>query len=273
MTTLKAPVSLSGVGLHSGAQVTVTLNPAKPGSGRYFQRVDLPNGVTIPANLSCVREAMLSTELGEPGEAVRTVEHLLASLVGLGVEDLEIAVDGSEMPLLDGSAQEWVTAITGVGVTPPDDSEGSISLQTPIQLYEGDAFVAVFPCEQLRFSYGIDFPYAPIGKQWLTWSPDQEDFTTAIAPARTFGFADQVEQLRQAGLIQGGSLENALVCDQERWLNPPLRFADEPVRHKILDFLGDLSLLGQIPVAHYVAYKASHRLHTQLAQKIQTLVG
>ena len=133
--------------------------------------------------------------------------------------------------------------------------------------------MAVFPCEQLRFSYGIDFPYAPIGKQWLTWSPDQEDFTTAIAPARTFGFADQVEQLRQAGLIQGGSLENALVCDQERWLNPPLRFADEPVRHKILDFLGDLSLLGQIPVAHYVAYKASHRLHIQLAQKIQTLVG
>ena len=209
-------------------------------------------------------------ELGSPPATVRTVEHLLATLVALGVDDVLMAIDGPEVPLLDGSAQDWLTAIAGVGVVQQDDedSRSAITIKEPITCQAGDAFVAAFPCAQLRFSYGIDFPYAPIGKQWFTWQPDQEDFATAIAPARTFGFADQVEQLRQAGLIKGGSLGNALVCDHENWLNPPLRFVDEPVRHKLLDLLGDLSLLGQIPQAHFVAYKASHKLHTQLAQMI-----
>ena len=269
-TTLKAEVQVKGIGLHSGVNTTVTLYPATAGSGRHFQRIDLPDRPIIAANLSCVREAMLSTELGSPPATVRTVEHLLATLVALGVDDVLMAIDGPEVPLLDGSAQDWLTAIAGVGVVQQDDedSRSAITIKEPITCQAGDAFVAAFPCAQLRFSYGIDFPYAPIGKQWFTWQPDQEDFATAIAPARTFGFADQVEQLRQAGLIKGGSLGNALVCDHENWLNPPLRFVDEPVRHKLLDLLGDLSLLGQIPQAHFVAYKASHKLHTQLAQMI-----
>jgi UDP-3-O-[3-hydroxymyristoyl] N-acetylglucosamine deacetylase len=134
----------------------------------------------------------------------------------------------------------------------------------------GDAFAAALPSAETRFSYGIDFEEQAIGNQWYSWSPEAESFATAIAPARTFGLARQVDQLRQAGLIKGGTLENALVCDRSGWLNPPLRFANEPVRHKILDLVGDLSLLGTWPKAHYLAYKASHNLHVQLAQVLKS---
>jgi UDP-3-O-[3-hydroxymyristoyl] N-acetylglucosamine deacetylase len=268
--TLSANITFQGIGLHSGINTTVTLHPTAAGKGRYFQRIDLPDRPIIPADLTCVREAMLSTELGDRPATVRTVEHLLATLVALGVDDVLMEIDGPEVPLLDGSAQDWLTAIAGVGLIGQAfvDPKPPLIIREPITCQAGDAFVAAFPCDQTRFSYGIDFPYVPIGKQWFTWQPEQDDFATAIAPARTFGFADQVEQLRQAGLIKGGSLDNALVCDPEKWLNPPLRFTDEPVRHKLLDLLGDLSLLGKIPQAHYVAYKASHKLHTHLAQKI-----
>jgi UDP-3-O-[3-hydroxymyristoyl] N-acetylglucosamine deacetylase len=129
-------------------------------------------------------------------------------------------------------------------------------------------FVAAIPATEICFTYGIDFSYSAIGNQWFSWFPGREKFEFAIAPARTFGFADQIEYLRQKGLIKGGSLENALVCDHQGWVNPPLRFANEPVRHKLLDLVGDLSLLGVIPQAHFLAYKASHKLHVQLAKAI-----
>ncbi len=267
--TLRSPFSLAGVGLHSGVVTQVKVLPVFDRSDRYFVRVDLPDRPEIPANLSRVREAMLSTELGEGKATVRTVEHLLAALVGSGVDAACIEVDGPEMPLLDGSALPWVEAIAQTGLQPLVGTERLTSQITEaVWITERDMFVAALPCPELRFSYGVDYPYQPIGRQWFTWHPQQESFAEAIAPARTFGFADQIEALRQAGLIKGGSLENALVCDREVWLNPPLRFPDEPVRHKLLDFLGDLSLLGVIPQGHYLAYKASHRLHTQLAQAI-----
>jgi UDP-3-O-[3-hydroxymyristoyl] N-acetylglucosamine deacetylase len=149
----------------------------------------------------------------------------------------------------------------------------SFALQQPIWVHQGDAFVAALPAPTLRFTYGIDFDLPAIGNQWYSFSPEQESFATSIAPARTFGLAHQVEQLRQAGLIKGGSLENALVCDDTGWLNPPLRFSNEPVRHKLLDLVGDLSLLGTFPVAHFLAYKASHHLHVQLAQELAQQMG
>lgn len=149
----------------------------------------------------------------------------------------------------------------------------SFALEQPIWVYQGDAFVAALPAPTLRFTYGIDFDLPAIGNQWHSWTPMQESFETSIAPARTFGLAHQVEQLRQAGLIKGGSLDNALVCDDSGWLNPPLRFSNEPVRHKLLDLVGDLSLLGTFPVAHFLAYKASHHLHVQLAQKLAQQMG
>jgi UDP-3-O-[3-hydroxymyristoyl] N-acetylglucosamine deacetylase len=186
--------------------------------------------------------------------------------------DARIEIDGAELPLLDGSARVWVEELVRSGIEPV---EGNLTtagtIDEPVWIHQGDIFVAAIPSPTLRFTYGIDFDVAPIGNQWHSWEPGHSDFITEIAPARTFGLAHQLDQLRAAGLIKGGSLENALVCDESKWLNPPLRFPNEPCRHKLLDLIGDLSLLGEFPRAHFIAYKASHQLHVQLAQKLQEI--
>jgi UDP-3-O-[3-hydroxymyristoyl] N-acetylglucosamine deacetylase len=267
MTRLIQGFEKSGVGLHHGELTQVRVLPAESGEGRYFVRVDLPGSPIIPGRIEAVRQTRLSTELATPDASVQTVEHLLAALAGMGIEDARIELDGAEVPLLDGSAREWVEAIEIAGIAATESPR--LELQTPLWLYDRDAFVAAVPSPERRFSYGIDFEVPAIGNQWYSWSGDRESFAAEIASARTFGLASQVEHLRQAGLIQGGSLENALVCDGDGWLNPPLRFANEPVRHKILDLVGDLSLLGFFPVAHFIAYKASHHLHTRFAKLLQ----
>lgn len=260
---------LSGVGLHSGKECTARLTPANQGEGRFFVRTDLPNRPIIPANIASVTSTILSTELGQGEAKIRTVEHLLASLCACGIDDVMIEVKGAELPLLDGSGELWVNNILhNLDQKNPTFSPSHLSIKEPIWVRKDDAFVAVLPSEKMLFTYGVDFPYPEIQNQWHTWYPEREKFSTAIAPARTFGFAEQIEQLQQAGLILGGNLNNALVCSQDGWVNPPLRFENEPVRHKILDLIGDLSLLGSIPCAHYLAYKASHQLHTELALRI-----
>jgi UDP-3-O-[3-hydroxymyristoyl] N-acetylglucosamine deacetylase len=274
-STLSGIFERVGVGLHSGILTKVRVLPAKTGEGRYFVRVDLPGTPVIPAKLDTVRQTTLSTELcaaSDQNASVRTVEHLLAALTASGVDDARIEVDGPEIPLLDGSAKNWVEAIQEVGIVTKGEIASSRMITEPISVYQADAFVTAIPAPTIRFTYGIDFDLPAIGNQWYSWTPDQENFTEAIAPARTFGLAHQVEQLRQAGLIKGGSLDNALVCDKSGWLNPPLRFSNEPVRHKLLDLVGDLSLLGKIPVAHFLAYKASHNLHIQLAKKLESQI-
>ncbi len=272
MSTVQNICEFQGIGLHSGVTTTVRILPTVPGMGRYFVRVDLPDRPQIPAGIANVSQTTLSTELTANGASVRTVEHLLAALVALGIEDTRIEVDGAELPLLDGSAQVWVAGIirsTPMPVTGNLTTTGLID--TPVWIHQDESFVAALPSPKLRFTYGIDFDVAPIGNQWHSWHPQTEDFITQIAPARTFGLAHQIEQLRQAGLIKGGSLDNALVCDDKQWLNPPLRFPNEPSRHKLLDLIGDLSLLGRFPVGHFLAYKASHQLHVRLAQRLQEM--
>lgn len=273
--TLAAEISQSGVGLHSGASTHIRLLPAAVGQGRYFVRVDLPNIPTIPARVEAVSQTVLSTQLGKGEACVRTVEHLLAALAGMGVDNAQIEIDGPEVPLLDGSAQVWVDAIAQVGLVSQSMPRVVPQLVEPIWVYQDDAFAAALPAPETRFTYGIDFDLPAIGNQWHSWSQvvgedskPSPTFREEIAPARTFGLAHQIDQLRQQGLIKGGSLDNALVCGSQGWLNPPLRFANEPVRHKILDLVGDLSLLGNFPNAHFFAYKASHSLHVQLAQRI-----
>jgi UDP-3-O-[3-hydroxymyristoyl] N-acetylglucosamine deacetylase len=263
--TLADAVVRRGVGLHSGQSVTVTLMPAPVGSGRRFVRVDQPGQPEIVAQVGQVRETMLSTELATDVASVRTVEHLLAALVGIGIDNARIELDGGEVPLLDGSGQGWVEAIAQAGITAQPVARPVWAVEQPIWVREGDAFVAALPAPALRLTYGIDFELAAIGNQWCSWSPDQEPFAEAIAPARTFGLLHQIEHLRTLGLIKGGTLDNALICGNEGWINPPLRFANEPARHKLLDLVGDLSLAGVLPIAHFLAYKASHRLHVQLA--------
>ncbi|NJL45876.1 MAG: UDP-3-O-acyl-N-acetylglucosamine deacetylase [Leptolyngbyaceae cyanobacterium SM2_3_12] len=254
----------------------VRLCPAEVGQGRYFVRTDLPGQPQIPAQLEAVDQTTLSTELRRGEATVRTVEHVLAALTGLGVDNVRIEVSGPELPLLDGSAQDWVSAIAAVGQVSQGVAKSVAGLlRQPVTVHHGEAFVSAFPAPACRLTYGIDFEVAAIGNQWFSWSPgadpfDLEGFATAVAPARTFGLAHQIEHLQASGLIKGGSLDNALVCSHEGWVNPPLRFENEPVRHKLLDLIGDLSLLGGLPAAHIVAYKASHRLHVELARKLQT---
>lgn len=274
--TLAAEISQSGVGLHSGVNTQVRVLPAAVGQGRYFVRVDLPQQPIIPARVESVSHTVLSTQLGFGEACVRTVEHLLAALIGIGVDNARIEIDGSELPLLDGSAKLWVEVIAHAGLESQSVPRVAQQLEEPISVYQGDAFVAAIPAPETRFSYGIDFDLQAIGNQWHSWSPEHScrdinssTFALEIAPARTFGLAHQIEHLRQQGLIKGGTLENALVCSSQGWLNPPLRFANEPARHKILDLVGDLSLLGTFPTAHFFAYKASHTLHIQLAQLLE----
>ncbi|MBF2025519.1 MAG: UDP-3-O-acyl-N-acetylglucosamine deacetylase [Oscillatoriales cyanobacterium C42_A2020_001] len=265
---------MSGVGLHTGEQVQVRVLPAATGQGRYFVRTDLPASPTIPARVEVVSQTLLSTELKIDSAPVRTVEHLLAALTAMGIDNARIEIDAAEAPLLDGSAKQWTDAIAHVGVVAQSAPRQPWTVTEPMWIREGDAFVAALPSPELRFTYGIDFDLEAIGNQWHSWSPaSDEPFATAIAPARTFGLAHQIKYLQSQGLIKGGSLDNALVCGSEGWLNPPLRFANEPARHKLLDLIGDLSLLGTMPVAHFLAYKASHALHTQLARSLNQLRG
>jgi UDP-3-O-[3-hydroxymyristoyl] N-acetylglucosamine deacetylase len=274
--TLQKAVSRSGVGLHTGLPINLTILPAPVNSGRVFVRVDLPDAPEIPAVVEAVCQTTLSTELATGTAQVRTVEHLLAALAGMGVDNARIELDGAEVPLLDGSAAEWVAAIAQVGTVSQSTPRRLTTISEPLWIRAGDAFVAALPADHLRFTYGIDFDLVAIGNQWHSWSPREEPgtpdstFAKAIAPARTFGLLHQINALREKGLIKGGSLENALVCSSEGWVNPPLRFANEPARHKLLDLIGDLSLLGTVPVAHFLAYKASHHLHVQLARSLKS---
>lgn len=278
--TLAAEITQTGVGLHSGVITHVRILPSEVGSGRYFVRVDLPDLPIIPAQVAAVNQTVLSTQLSKDDADVRTVEHLLAALAGMGVDNARIEIDGVEVPLLDGSAKIWASSIAEVGLVsqPVTDDPDILTIKEPIWINQGDAFVCALPAPEIRFSYGIDFDLPAIGNQWHSWLFTTEaknnttnSFAQEIAPARTFGLQHQIEHLQKSGLIKGGSLDNALVCGTEGWLNPPLRFANEPVRHKIMDLVGDLSLLGNFPVAHFLAYKASHNLHIQLAQKILDL--
>ncbi|MEL6382101.1 MAG: UDP-3-O-acyl-N-acetylglucosamine deacetylase [Cyanobacteria bacterium J06626_18] len=266
--TIANPVVQSGVGLHLGIETQVRVLPATAGAGRTFVRTDLPGQPNIPATVSSVKQTQLSTELAAGEATVRTVEHLLAAIAALGIDNVRIEVDGPELPLLDGSAQPWVTVLQSVKWQVQSAPRSIIQVQEPISVRDGDAFVMAMPAAEPRFTYGIDFDLPAIGNQWHSWSPSQQTFEEAVAPARTFGLAHQIDYLRQQGLIKGGSLDNALVCDRDGWINPPLRFDNEPARHKLLDLIGDLSLLGSLPCAHIVAYKASHALHVKLAQAL-----
>ena len=271
--SLATAIQAEGVGLHLGQQTTVHLMPAAPDQGRYFVRTDRPAAPPIQAHVENVVKTQLSTELGATPAAeaatVRTVEHLLSALTALEIDNVRIEIDGPELPLLDGSAQAWVEAIAAAGSTSqPAAQRRRPPVTQPVWVRANQSFVAALPSNELRFSYGIDFDLPAIGNQWHSWSPAHSSFATDIAPARTFGLAHQIDYLRSQGLIKGGSLENALVCGEQGWINPPLRFDNEPARHKLLDLIGDLSLLGDIPVAHYVAYAASHTLHIELATQL-----
>lgn len=261
--TLAAPVERSGVGLHSGAVARLRLEPYEQ-PGYWVAWLDDPSLPPQRLHPEQVCETQLCTALQLEQRRLATVEHLLAALAGVGISSALLLVDGPEIPLMDGSAQPWVEAIAEVGLKPLGARCLSPLLEASITLQHGQSFVTALPSDCLRLAAAIEFPQAAIGRQLYSLELTPQAFVEQIAPARTFGFKQQVEQLLAAGLIKGGALDNALVCDGDGWVNPPLRFADEPVRHKLLDLLGDLALAG-LPQAQVFAFRGSHGLHTALA--------
>ncbi len=261
--TLSSCVERTGVGLHSGAVSRVRLGPSER-AGYWLGWLDAPQRPLQRLGPEQVSDTRLCTCLQLGDRRLATVEHLLAALAGTGVSQAELLVEGGEIPLLDGSGLPWVEAIGEAGLSNRGERPDPPLPPLPLTLQQGQGFVVVLPSDRLRLAAAIDFPQPAIGRQLYSLDLTPESFVAEIAPARTFGFREQVEQLLAAGLIRGGALDNALVCDGDGWVNPPLRFSDEPVRHKLLDLLGDLALVG-LPKAHVFAYRGSHGLHTAMA--------
>lgn len=267
--TLASAVERCGVGLHCGSPSRVRLQPSQR-PGYWLGWLDQSHAPLLKLGPEAVQSTTLCTAVSLGGRRLATVEHLLAALAGTGVSQAEILVEGPEVPLLDGSALPWVDAIAEAGLEPGEGAPSSPQLEVPLTLHQGAGFITALPAPGLRLGAGIEFSEAAIGRQLYGLELTPAAFVAEIAPARTFGLLSQVEQLRAAGLIQGGALDNALVCDGDHWLNPPLRFADEPVRHKILDLVGDLALVG-LPRAQVFAFRGSHGLHTALAAALADL--
>lgn len=257
----------AGIGLHSGRKVTLTLRPAPVDYGIRFVRADL-DGIEIPAHVSHLSGLpQLQTVLVRDRASVETVEHLLSALRSLGVDNAIIELDHPEVPIMDGSSAPWVYVIQDAGVREQTAPRRSMQMLRPIQVQQGDKRIALFPADRFKVSYTISFDHPMLRHQQKTLDLDEQIFIDQIAPARTFGFLKEVEMLRQRGLALGGSLENAVVLGETGVLNP-LRFEDEFVRHKILDVIGDLALVGHPIIGHLVVHRGGHALHTALATEL-----
>jgi UDP-3-O-[3-hydroxymyristoyl] N-acetylglucosamine deacetylase len=266
--TIAAPVRFSSVGLHTGVPVNLTLTPAPSNSGIVFKRADL-EGFSIKANGANVARVSYATSLMRKGVLVSTTEHLLSALVGAGVDNVVAEIDNLEVPIMDGSALPFSREIARAGMRRQRAKRSYIRILKPIEINEGAKRIAAYPSDSYRISYHIDFPHPYIEKQMREVTPSPEVFLKEIAPARTFGFFDEVETLRKAGLVRGGSLENAIVLSRDGVLNPEgLRFPDEFCRHKILDLMGDLALLGHPVAGHVVAHRAGHAMHYALVCRL-----
>jgi UDP-3-O-[3-hydroxymyristoyl] N-acetylglucosamine deacetylase len=263
--TLRRQISCAGIGLHSGNKVTLTLKPAAADAGVIFRRTDL--GIEIPANVRHVSAFHYATVLGHNGATVETVEHLLAALVSVGIDNIVIELDHNEVPIMDGSAAPFLYLVQEAGVKRLSAARKHLKIVRPVQITDGDKRIAVYPSDHFKVSYTISFDHPMLRHQSRTERITEQSFAESIAAARTFGFLKEVEWMRQNGLALGGSLENAIVIGDAGVLNP-LRFEDEFVRHKILDAIGDLALLGFPLIGHVVAHRAGHALHTALASQL-----
>jgi UDP-3-O-[3-hydroxymyristoyl] N-acetylglucosamine deacetylase len=264
--TIAAPIEFSGVGLHSGAPVTMRLLPAPAGSGIVFRRTDLDN-FEIPANGRNVAKVSYATSLMRQGVLISTTEHLLSALIGMGVDNVIVELDNLELPILDGSALPYVKAILSAGIRAQRRRRETVRVLRPVEVREGDKFIGVYPGSGYNIQYAIEFP-APIGKQSACIDLAAETYGTAIAPARTFGYKADEQRLRDMGLIRGANAENAIILGPRGPENGPLRFADEYVRHKMLDLIGDLALAGRRIEGHVVAERAGHAMHTALVSRL-----
>lgn len=267
--TIRKRTQVHGIGLHSGKPTTLTFVPAPANTGVYFIRTDLASRPSLKVAPGNVTATAYATTLGGGEFSVATVEHCLSALSALRIDNLFIELDGPEIPIVDGSAQHFLEAILKVGMIEQDQPRKYCYLTQPISLKEGDKMALVEPYHGLRITVTIDFPHPAIGVQKLDLDINQHSFTRELAAARTFGFLKDVEELQKKGLALGGSLDNAIVLDEHGIVNPGgLRFADEFVRHKALDALGDLVTLNMPLMGHLTLYKAGHDLMQKLVRKI-----
>ena len=265
--TLRRSVSCDGIGLHSGRRVTLRLRPAPPDHGIRFRRLDL-DGLEVPAIAARVAGIDYATGLAQDAASVDTVEHLLAALVGLGIDNVTVELNQAEVPIMDGSAASFVYLIHEAGVRRLKARRRFLRVARTISLSYGDKSIALYPADDFRVTYRISFDHPLLRHQSRSQCVTEESFIEEIAPARTFGFLKEIEQLRQRGLALGGSLDNAVVLDETGVLNSSLRFEDECVRHKILDVIGDLALVGYPLIGHLVAHRGGHALHVAFARRI-----
>ncbi|HKC44425.1 MAG TPA: UDP-3-O-acyl-N-acetylglucosamine deacetylase [Burkholderiales bacterium] len=265
--TLKRAVGATGVGLHTGKKVAMTLRPAQPDTGIVFRRTDLPQPVDIRAEARAVTDTRLCSALEGQGAKVATVEHLMSALAGLGIDNLYVDLAGPEVPIMDGSASPFVYLLQSAGIEEQRAPKRFFRIRRSVEVRDGDKWARFEPYDGFRVSFSIifDHPVFEQSSQSLTIDFAETPYTKEVARARTFGFVQDVEALRDAGLALGGSLDNAIVLDEYRVLNTDgLRYADEFVKHKVLDAIGDLYLIGHPVIGAFSAHKSGHALNNQL---------
>lgn len=269
--TLKSLIRASGVGLHGGVKVSMTLRPAAPDTGIVFRRVDLPEPVDLPASALLIGDTRMCSCLEQHGVKVGTIEHLMSAFAGLGIDNAWVDLDAPEVPILDGSAAPFVFLIQSAGIEEQKAAKKFIRVRETIEVREGDKLARFDPYDGYRLSFSITFHHPAIAKSAQKAEIDfaEHSYVREVARARTFGFMQEVEYLRENGLALGGGLENAIVLDEFRVLNADgLRYADEFVKHKILDAIGDLYLLGHPLLAAFTAHKSGHALNNLLAREL-----
>lgn len=267
--TLKKEILCSSIGLHTGRKVNMKIKPAPVDAGIIFVRKDLPAAKPIPADFNMVCDTTLATSLGYDGVTVSTVEHLLSAFSGMGLDNAVVELDSFEVPIMDGSSRPFVNMLKEAGTRPQGKSKKMLVIKKPVSVKEGDVSAMLLPSEELKITYEIDFTHRAIGRQSYSVMFTDKNYEDKICHARTFGFLKEVEFMQARGLGLGGSLDNAIILDDEKVINKKgLRMPDEFVKHKILDAIGDLFLLGMPIIGHFVAYKSGHRLNNLLLREL-----
>lgn len=267
--TIAKEASFSGIGLHTGNLTTMTFRPAPPDTGIVFRRVDLPDKTAIRADIDHVVDVSRGTTIGVDGVKVHTVEHVLSAAAGLGIDNIIIDVDANETPVGDGSSLPFMATLKRAGMIEQDRERKFIKITQPIYYKNDDVTLSVLPADELRLTMTIAYDHVAVGTQYASYTITPEVFEKEIAPARTFCFLREVKMLQEQGLIRGGSLENAVVIGDESILNDDLRFPDEFVRHKLLDLLGDMYLLGRPVKGHVIGVKSGHAMHVNFSRQIK----
>ena len=265
--TVRSAVACKGIGLHSGAPVQLRILPAPSGSGIVFRRIDL-DGFEVEATGRNVARVSYATSLMKKGVLISTTEHLLSAFIGTGIDNAIVELDNLELPILDGSARPFVEMIQAAGIRKQRRARSYMRVRRELELREGNKFIAMYPADSYSVSYTIDFPHRLIGRETFRVDLTDGNYLREIAPARTFGFLHEADAMRQQGLIRGASRENAIVLTRDEVMNPPLRYRDEFVRHKVLDLIGDLALVGKQILGNIVADRAGHAMHTALVSRL-----